>query len=67
MNSWWEKLDERQKKELDFALTYRNSFNHGTDGHTRLLMICRMSDICYDMEIRIRELEERLKEKENAE
>ena len=40
----WEKLlDERQLKELHFARLYVAEFNHGTDGHSRLLLIDRLA------------------------
>ena len=40
--SFYDKLDERQAKEADFALLYAKDFAHGTDGHNRLLLIARL-------------------------
>src|SRR5690242_6214769 len=39
------KLDERQRKEVSFARDYSINFNHGTDGHNRLLLIAKLADM----------------------
>lgn len=41
---WEELLNERQLKELHFAQIYAKHFNHGTDGHNRLLLIDFLAD-----------------------
>lgn len=35
-------LDDRQQKECLLAITYEKEFQHGTDGHNRLLLIARL-------------------------
>lgn len=37
--SWMQLLDDRQRKEVEFAHIYAKDFKHGTDGHNRLLLI----------------------------
>jgi len=37
-----ENFDERERKELGFATMYYREFNHGTDGHNRLLLIAKL-------------------------
>lgn len=42
----WEKLlDERQAKELAFARMYATAFHHGTDGHSRLMLIAKLAEM----------------------
>lgn len=40
---WLEQFDERQRKEIEFALLYANQFAHGTDGHNAKIIIARMA------------------------
>ena len=47
---WMVYLDERQIKEIVLARIYADDFNHGTDGHSRLILIARLADILDDME-----------------
>lgn len=42
---WVKELDDRQRKELDFAAMYANGFSHGTDGHNRLLLIAKLREL----------------------
>ena len=42
---WRKLIDERQSKEIDFAVLYAGDFHHGTDGHNRLLLIAKLSEI----------------------
>lgn len=49
-------LNERELRELSFALTYRDHFNHGTDGHNRLILVAKL----YEMLLRSREHEDRV-------
>lgn len=42
---WMQELDERQQKEIRFATIYARQFGHGTDGHNRLLLIAKLSDM----------------------
>lgn len=36
-------LDDRQRAELWFAVTYDQDFGHGTDGHNRLLLLAHLA------------------------
>ena len=40
---WLKELDERQRKEIEFARMYADGFAHGTDGHHRLLLIAKLA------------------------
>lgn len=40
---WYKVLTERQQEEIEFALVYNASFNHGTDGHHRLNLIAALA------------------------
>jgi hypothetical protein len=42
---WKKLLDERQQKELEFAELYAADFHHGTDGHNRLLLLAKLSEM----------------------
>lgn len=43
---WTTALDpQRQLPEVAFARTYATTFRHGTDGHTRLLLIAALADL----------------------
>jgi hypothetical protein len=42
---WLNQLDERQRKEVALACTYRDHYAHGTDGHNRLLLIAKLFDL----------------------
>lgn len=41
-------LSERDLKEIAFARLYAQDFQHGTDGHNRLLIIARLTNILED-------------------
>ncbi|HEY8310812.1 MAG TPA: hypothetical protein VIG47_09660 [Gemmatimonadaceae bacterium] len=42
--SWWaDDFDERERNEIRFAHIYRGEFQHGTDGHHRLLLISKLA------------------------
>lgn len=50
----WEKLlDDRQRAEIAFAKMYTKNFKHGTDGHHRLTIIARLSDLLDDAYTRL--------------
>jgi len=40
---WTDTLDDRQRKEIAFARMYEKSFGHGTDGHSRLMLIATLA------------------------
>lgn len=40
----------RALQELDFARTYYTSFNHGTDGHSRLVLIAKLAELLDEKE-----------------
>ncbi len=39
MSSFYELVDERQRKECEFAAVYKEQFNHGTPSHNHLALI----------------------------
>lgn len=43
--TWRDQLDERQRKEVEFASLYAKDFGHGTDGHNRLLLIAKLATL----------------------
>lgn len=43
--TWTDDLDPRQQKELDFARTYATQYAHGTDGHSRLMLIAKLAEL----------------------
>lgn len=45
-SKWWmDLLDDRQKKEMKFARDYALFYQHGTDGHNRLMLMARLAEI----------------------
>ena len=36
-------LTQREEQEIHFAKIYADDFSHGTDGHSRLLLIARLA------------------------
>jgi len=45
-----EKAGRRALQELDFARLYEQHFSHGTDGHSRLVLIAKLADLLDDKE-----------------
>lgn len=53
--TWWydklaalfpdKKAADRAILELDFARLYAANFNHGTDGHSRLILIAKLAEL----------------------
>jgi hypothetical protein len=43
--TWTDTLDDRQRKEIAFARLYAAEYAHGTDGHSRLLLISRLAEL----------------------
>ncbi len=44
INDWRHtQLDERQRKEVQFAEVYAKDFNHGTVGHNTMLVVARLA------------------------
>lgn len=43
---WWlgEDWTEREQKEINFARAYAQHYAHGTDGHSRLMLISKLCD-----------------------
>ncbi len=41
--NWRHSYNERENSEIDFAGIYVDKFNHGTDGHSRLNLIARLT------------------------
>lgn len=45
-NLWWfYELNEREQKEVHFAGAYAQHYAHGTDGHSRLMLIAKLVDL----------------------
>lgn len=43
--TWEKELTDRERKELEFARTYTEMYNHGTDGHNRLNLIAKLANL----------------------
>ena len=57
---WKKLLDERQQKELEFAELYVAEFHHGTDGHSRLMLLAKLSELLTRIEMEGIVIEERI-------
>jgi hypothetical protein len=57
---WKKLLDERQQKELEFAELYAAEFHHGTDGHSRLMLLAKLSELLTRIEMEGIVIEERI-------
>lgn len=44
-NTWKIQLTDRERKEVEFCQEYAQNFNHGTDGHSRMLLVARLAQI----------------------
>lgn len=44
VENWRELLTERERAEVSLAETYKASYQHGTDGHNRLVLIAKMAE-----------------------
>lgn len=42
---WKTHFTDRQKKEIAFCVDYAKKYNHGTDGHIRLVLIAKMAEL----------------------
>ena len=38
-------FNERERNEIQFARIYSEDFRHGTDGHTRILLVAKLANI----------------------
>lgn len=43
--TWKVQLTDRERKEVEFCQQYAQNFNHGTDGHSRMLVVARLAQI----------------------
>lgn len=43
---------EREMNEIEFAKVYEASFNHGTDGHNRLLLIAKLFEMLLESKMK---------------
>lgn len=50
----WDFLTSREQAELKFARVYVDHFDHGTDGHNRLVLIAKLAQ---QLEIMVGEIE----------
>lgn len=53
IRKWDRDLGERTQKEIQFAENYMAQFNHGTDGHGRLLAISMMAKLLDNYQIEV--------------
>lgn len=53
LGSWIDQLTERERKEVQFALLYAGQFNHGTDGHSRLVLIDKLARLLDEAEKKV--------------
>jgi predicted LPLAT superfamily acyltransferase len=51
---WFSRLEERQRQEVLFAVTYHLQFRHGTDGHNRLNLIALLAGLLNQYEATIK-------------
>ncbi len=47
---WLQALDERQQKEIAFAILYARDFHHGTTGHNSLMILARLAVLLDELE-----------------
>lgn len=43
--SYFAQLTEREAAEVHFAKLYAQHYHHGTDGHSRLMLIARLAEL----------------------
>jgi hypothetical protein len=43
--NWMNQLDERTRKEVEFAIDYMKNYNHGTPGHLSYLTIAMLAEL----------------------
>ena len=48
--NWRNGLDERQRKEVEWAEKYVGEFNHGTVGHNQLVVIAKLAGLLDEIE-----------------
>lgn len=44
-------LTERELNEIDLALFYKENLAHGTDGHSRLILIAKLAELLCTSEL----------------
>lgn len=44
-SEWFDQFDERQKKQIEFAILYAEQFHHGADGHNSMMIIAKLVDL----------------------
>lgn len=42
---WKHLFDRRERDEIALAVHYAQYFHHGTDGHTRLMLIAKLAEL----------------------
>jgi hypothetical protein len=42
---WETHLNERELKEVNFCREYARNYSHGTDGHSRMIVISKLADL----------------------
>lgn len=51
MAEWMKELDDRQRKEVEFARLYADAFGHGTTGHNQLVLIAKLAEMLDRFEV----------------
>jgi hypothetical protein len=49
--AWMNELDTRQINEVYLARLYAKTFAHGTDGHSRLMLIAKLAELLDQKEV----------------
>lgn len=47
---WKSNFDERELKEIEFCLLYKQQFSHGTNGHNIRIIVAKMVSILANAE-----------------
>jgi hypothetical protein len=46
---WVKHFSDRQVKEIELSVLYKDKFNHGTDGHNAKIIIAQMVEMLRDI------------------
>lgn len=57
---WKSNFDERELKEIEFCVLYKQQFNHGTQAHNLRVIVAKMVSVLGKMESVIYETDERI-------
>lgn len=54
--NWMQQLEPHEQREVELANVYASVFAHGTDGHSRLMLIAKLSQLVTELEREVSEL-----------